>query len=218
MKISYAITVCNEVEEIKKLLLFIERWKSIDDEIIILFDTTKNYQPLKDYLFEWCNEHNIDKHHRTRYIVLPSEFNGNFSDWKNKLNSLCNGDWIFNIDADEIPHVFLLSNLHEIIETNPEIEAYWISRINTLEGDPNEIKNYIKSQNWIIDKNNYINFPDKQLRLYKNSPNIKWVGKIHERIEGYKTITSLPEEQQYCLYHPKTLERQIKQNNFYSQL
>ena len=38
MKISYAITVCNEFVEIQKLVNFIRKNKRQQDEIIILFD------------------------------------------------------------------------------------------------------------------------------------------------------------------------------------
>lgn len=63
-----------------------------------------------------------------------------------------------------------------------------------------------------------INLPDYQMRICKNIPEIKWVNKVHERIEGAKIFTQLPAEEQFCLYHPKTIERQEKQNNYYETL
>ena len=38
MKISYAITVCNEFIEIQRLLHFLLKHKRYQDEIVILFD------------------------------------------------------------------------------------------------------------------------------------------------------------------------------------
>ena len=38
MKISYAITVCNEVKEIRKLVDMLGKLKREQDEIVILFD------------------------------------------------------------------------------------------------------------------------------------------------------------------------------------
>jgi len=35
---------------------------------------------------------------------------------------------------------------------------------------------------------------------------------------GYKTIAQLPAYKDLALYHPKTIERQEKQNNFYNTL
>ena len=39
MKISYAITVCNELEELKRLVDFVLSNKRKEDEIVILYDT-----------------------------------------------------------------------------------------------------------------------------------------------------------------------------------
>jgi hypothetical protein len=43
MKITYAITVCNELEEITNLLNFLIKNKRKEDEIVILFDKKKRY-------------------------------------------------------------------------------------------------------------------------------------------------------------------------------
>ena len=52
-------------------------------------------------------------------------------------------------------------------------------------------------------------------RIYKNIPQIQWKNKVHEVLDGYKTMSLLPREEEYALYHPKTIERQEKQNNYY---
>ena len=36
-------------------------------------------------------------------------FDGHFGEWKNKLLDYCEGDYIFQIDADEIPHLNLIN-------------------------------------------------------------------------------------------------------------
>ena len=38
MKISYAITVCNELTEIQKLISFLLKHKELQDEIVVTFD------------------------------------------------------------------------------------------------------------------------------------------------------------------------------------
>ena len=53
------------------------------------------------------------------------------------------------------------------------------------------------------------------MRLYKNSPDIEWKGKVHEKIEGYKEYGTLPSEEEFALYHPKTISKQEKQNQLY---
>ena len=61
-----------------------------------------------------------------------------------------------------------------------------------------------------------INYSDYQSRICKNIDEIKWLGKVHERLIGGKNITYLPER--YDLIHPKTIERQEKQNEMYSKI
>ena len=210
MKTSYAITVCNERAEIDRLLNILHRTKRTEDEICVLVDKPKADVFMLDTLYYWASKDII--------LLKESTFNNNFSDWKNELNRMCTRDFIFNIDADEIPNEFLINNIHLILEMNPDIDAYWVPRINTLEGDKDEILEYVKSQRWDIDENGYINKWDPQMRIYKNDSSIKWEGNPHEKIIGYKKFSTLPFEEEYCLYHPKTLMRQIKQNNFYSSL
>jgi hypothetical protein len=64
-----------------------------------------------------------------------------------------------------------------------------------------------------VDENSYVNYPDYQTRICSNKPTINWVNKVHERLSGWKTIANLPYG--YDLIHPKTIERQERQNNFY---
>jgi glycosyltransferase involved in cell wall biosynthesis len=85
---------------------------------------------------------------------------------------------------------------------------------------------FLKSNNCIISDENgmvkyytpIINFPDVQTRIYRRTSEIQWVGNVHERISGYNTISVLPYEERYCLYHPKGIERQERQNEFYEGL
>ena len=63
-----------------------------------------------------------------------------------------------------------------------------------------------------------INFPDMQGRIYKNKESIQWGGTVHERIQGTINYSHLPMEEYWTLYHPKTIERQEKQNNYYNTL
>jgi len=207
MKISYAITVCNELEEIKRLIEFLYVNKRQKDEICVLVDKPK---ASKELLFE------LYKYETTRWIVLKEdEFKGHFADWKNQLIDICLGDYIFQIDADELPNKYLIESLPEILETNLSVEAYVVPRVNTVEGLTPE---HIAKWGWHIDKNKWVNWPDYQWRIYKNTPDIKWKNKVHEIIEGYKTMAQLPAYEDLALYHPKTIERQEKQNSYYNTL
>ena len=50
---------------------------------------------------------------------------------------------------------------------------------------------------------------------YKNTDEVMWMNKVHERITGYDTVSNFPADENYCLYHPKQIDRQEKQNEFY---
>ena len=207
MKISYAITVCNELEEIKRLISFLYQHKRPEDEICVLLDKPKASPELLYQLSVYSSEGFI--------ILTESEFKGHFADWKNQLMDLCSGDYIFQIDADELPNKYLIESLPEILETNSSVEAYVVPRVNTVEGLTPE---HIAKWGWHVDENGWVNWPDYQWRIYKNTPDIKWKNKVHEVIEGYKTMAQLPAYEDLALYHPKTIERQEKQNNYYESI
>jgi len=208
MKVSYAITVCNESVEIQRLLTLLLQHKEAQDEIIILFDSKNGSKGVEDYL----RSHSVTTDAGFRWVA--DEFDNHFADWKNKLNSLCTGDFIFQIDADEyLPDEFI-ELLHQILEANPEVDLYYVPRINTVSGLTEE---HIQKWGWRV-KNGRVNYPDYQTRIYRNNSDIKWRNKVHEVIEGYKHFTVLPEVDVLSLIHPKTIERQEKQNAYYDTL
>jgi hypothetical protein len=208
MLISYAITACNEVDELTRLLNFILKYKRPQDEICVLLDKPKAPSHMLDLLY-WYSSRDLIK-------LKESTFQGHFADWKNELNRMCSGDYIFNIDADEIPNFYLIDNLSSLLENN-DTDLFWVPRINTLIGDKDEINQYVKSQGWSINDKGWINWPnDFQGRIYRRDPNIKWVGKVHEKIEGHKSFAYYPDEEFWALYHPKTIDKQEKQNEFYN--
>jgi hypothetical protein len=64
-----------------------------------------------------------------------------------------------------------------------------------------------------------INWCDYQIRIYKNTPDIFWEGKVHETLNIKNEVVPLPmESEDWVLYHPKTIERQERQNNYYNTL
>ena len=206
MKISYAITVCNELEEVKRLVNFLLSNKREEDEIVILYDTGGSIE-VYDYV------DNIDEIENVS--VIKDKFQEHFANWKNKLTSYCKGDYIFQIDADELPNKFLIENLPIILESNPTVDIFLVPRINTVDGIT---QGHLNVWKWSINEKHWINFPDFQWRIYKNIPEIKWVGKLHEYLQGFKEYSTLPPEEEYCLYHPKTINKQEKQNNYYRTL
>jgi len=207
MTISYAITVCNEVDELKRLVTHLRKYMRAKDEIVILHDTTKSTPEIEDLLNIYNGFDSI--------VVVSGEFKGNFADWKNKLNGECKGDWIFQIDADEYPHEILIENLPSILESASTTDMIMVPRVNTVEGITDA---HIRRWAWRVNEKGWVNFPDVQTRIYKNHPNIKWGGKVHERIQGYNNYAVLDQSEVWSLYHPKTIEKQEKQNNYYNTL
>ncbi len=207
MKISYAITVCNELVEIQKLVPYLQKHIRKEDEIVILFDKKNGNTKIEEFL----RGNSINGELRW----VGKNFNGNFSKWKNQLSKLCKGDYIFQIDADEMPNEILIQNLHTILETNPDVEVYHVPRVNTVEGLTDE---HIKKWRWRVDEKGWVNWPDYQMRVYKNKPEIKWRNKVHEVLEGHTQFSAFPPQEELALYHPKDIKRQEKQNEYYDTL
>jgi len=216
MKISYAITVHDEMVEFERLFALLVQHKRDEDEIVVLVDST-GISPDEVILTPELEEgvkslvsdltDNISFHHH--------DLNNDFATHKNYLNSKCTGDYIFQIDADEMPHPNLIESLPGILEANLNLDLIQVPRVNTVKGITPE---HIKKWGWRVDKQGRINWPDSQDRIYKNSPDVKWEGRVHERIKGVNTYTSFPINEEYALYHPKTIDKQEKQNKFYEGL
>ena len=207
MKISYAITVCNEKKEVKRLVDFLLANKRPQDEIVVLYDQNNGDEAVINMLTKLNKLPNFQ--------VWRGFFDHHFADWKNKLTEYCSGDYIFQIDADELPHKSLVDNLPYILEANEENEVYLVARVNTVEGLTEE---HIRQWGWNVNEKGWVNWPDFQMRIWKNKPEIKWVNKVHEKLEGFKTYAPLPELESAALYHPKEIDRQIRQNNYYSRI
>lgn len=206
MNITYGITVCDELDEIKKLLPFLIWNKDNEDEIIILYDEKNGNEEVLNFLLP--------------YNILPNvqtwrgfDFKNDFASWKNKLNSYCETDYIFQLDADEFITKTLIHNIKPILSLNSDVDLFYISRVNIVDGiEGGDILKW----GWKKDDNGWLNWPDKQGRIYKRGMN--WGGKVHERIINAKTVSSFPEEYDFSIQHIKTIEKQRKQNQLYSSL
>ena len=209
INITYAVTVCNELEEITKLINFLHPRLKKEDEILIQYDETSVTDAVKQYL------QIISQLHPNEIRVISYPLNNDFASFKNNLKDNANGIFIFQIDADEIPSEYLVENLSDFIEYNKDVDLFFVPRINTVEG---LTPKHIKKWGWDVNEKGWVNFPDYQTRLYRRTSEIEWVGAVHERIINYNTLSVLPSEADYCLYHPKQIERQEKQNAYYDTL
>ena len=206
MKISYAITVCNEHKEIDKLLTFLFEHKRKEDQVVVQVDKENGIREVIDICEKYENKS------LSEYKLHEYSLNKNFAAYKNYLNKQCDGDWIFQIDADEIPNEYLIEALPFILEANEDTEAFWVPRVNTVAGITEE---HIQKWGWRLDDQEWVNFPDWQMRIYKNKEEIYWFKPVHEQLKGYTKFTNLPAEEKFALYHPKDIGRQEKQNAFY---
>ena len=204
MRISYGLTVCNEEKEINYLIAYLKERIHPEDEIVVVYDQNRVTQGVLDVL-----ESNPD------VKSYPFDFQQNFLENKNYLGSKCTGDYIFQIDADEIPEEFLIENLKQLIESNP-VDCFIGPRKNLVEGLTQE---HIQQWGWVVNEKGWNNWPDPQKRIYKNDPNIQWSGhQVHGMVEGYKTYAVLPFEEEWSIIHNKTIDRQEKQNERYTKI
>jgi len=146
INVTYAITVCNELKEITKLVDYLQPKIKSEDEILIQYDE---------------------------------------------------------------------DSVHQLLEYNKDVDLFFVPRINTVEGLTDM---HVKKWGWKLNEHGWVNFPDYQTRIYRRTSEIEWTGKVHERIIGYNTLSVLPIDEEYCLYHHKEIERQERQNNYYETL
>ena len=210
MKISYGITVCDEAIELNNLLNFLLLHIDDNDEVIVLRDISKTNYDVHHILMEYTLAF---KEKGISYGIMDTELNGDFASFKNNLISMSSGDYLFQIDADELPNQFLIENIKPILKINTDIDCFYIPRVNKVIGLTPQ---HIQKWGWRVDDQERVNFPDPQMRLFKLNKGIKWKNKVHEVLDGYKTITTLPyDTEDFCLNHIKSIQKQEKQNNFY---
>ena len=201
--ISLAITVCNEHQELETLLDYLqERALSPEYEVVVQIDQDNHTKEVVSVI--------LDRGIKHWFYPL----NKDFASYKNELTKHCLGEFIFQIDADELIALEMLELLPQILKANPEVDLYYVPRINTVSGITPE---HIQKWGWKYE-NERVNWPDYQTRIYRNVPEIKWRNAVHEVIEGHKHFTVLPAVDELALIHPKTIEKQEKQNNFYNTL
>lgn len=205
--ISYTITVCNEHEELDKLIQTLSKHTRPGDEIVIQTDKYNTTDEVRAVL---------EKHsHLQNLVITEHPLNGDFAAFKNHIQNFCTQPWIFNIDADELPSEELLINVRNILSLNEEVEVFLLPRWNTVEGITDE---HIAKWGWRVDDLGRINWPDWQMRIWRNVPSIHWQNKVHEVLTGFTKYTFMPEQEEFCIYHPKTIERQERQNDLYSKI
>ena len=215
MKISYSITCYNEHKELDNLLFHLSKHIRDEDEVVITQDISKvGEKSIVQDEFQ-ALEKVLEKYEYGNYFknlkVNSFRFNKDFSALKNFAKSQCSGDFIFSIDADEIPNEILIKQLPEILEIN-DTDLIWVPRINIVNGITDFHLNLWK---WRQTEQGWINFPDYQARIFRNTDDIKWIKPVHEVIDGAKTYSHLPPHEELTLKHEKEIQKQEYQNRLY---
>jgi glycosyltransferase involved in cell wall biosynthesis len=213
LKISFLICTHNEGDGYLGPLFNAigEFCKKTSNELVILDDISTDDSTIKK-INEAHEKYNAK-------VVYNSLFDGqehHFGRHKTFGSRACSGEWIFLIDGDEYPHPTLLDNIEEILDLNKDVDLIKVPRLNYIEGMTNAD---VLKWGWRVQEiegKRYINPPDYQHRLYKNSQVIYWTGRLHETIEGAAVISDLPFDPHLCLVHNKTIRKQTEQNVFYN--
>ena len=231
--ISYAIPVCNEVHDVQSLLESLIPVAEETDEIVVQVDSTKS-----EYSIIVWNITEIREDFKCPLKIIYYEFDNDFAALKNNLIENCTKDYIFQIDADERLGGGLLTAVKELLMDHPDVDVFHLPRINTVIGITDD---YIRKMNWRTLEcplwphgELLINFPDYQMRLWKNNIGISWQGKVHERLVGdiyhYSFLLDLIDERppyddsmweiigQWSIIHHKTFARQVRQNELYDNI
>ncbi|RVU01804.1 glycosyltransferase [Mucilaginibacter limnophilus] len=205
ISISYCITVCNEWKELEILLQTLLPLVEENDEVIVLQDITNRDNRVSNVLAKYSG----------MIILKETMLNNDFATFKNHFFELAKGDYLFQIDADEVPKDTLITGLKPILQRRRKYDCFLVPRINLVNGYTDE---HVQKWNWNINEKGYINFPDYQPRIVKLNGKIKWKNKVHEVFTGYNKSFQLPAEDEYSLLHIKDIERQQRQNDFYDTL
>lgn len=243
--ISYCITVHDELEELVRLLNLLQKNIHPDDEILIQYDSEKVSKPVMDYLNVVST---LTSNHKVISFPLNGDFGtfkNNLKDYASGMfifnidaDEIPNEFLLQNLrellENNKETDMFFVPRINTVdgIELRHVSEWGWkVNKIGTqigekvMDTDSEEYK-LLKSNGCIISETDglvkyykpILNFPDVQTRIYRRTSEIHWVGKVHERIAGYNTLSVLPYEEGYCLYHPKEIDRQEQQNKFYEEL
>lgn len=200
--LTYAICVCTESRELDDLLSCLKNIKDEHDDIHILVDAGKATEDVRRVIAS----HNATFDDRV--------FCGNFATHRNFQIGKCTGDYIFMIDADEIPQEILIRNIKRVIsETRADI--IYVPRMNII---PGYTYDWLEKHQFHINEVGFINWPDYQGRVFMNNGIITWKNALHEKLDGGIATIVLQPLVEMGLWHIKSIKKQTTQGDFYNNL
>lgn len=201
MFVSYLVTTHNETDCLDSLLFKLMSFKKDNHEVVLLDDYSDNPTTIS-----------IIEKYKSSVNFQQKKLQNDYGAHKNYGISLCKGEWIFQIDADELPTDVLLENIDILLQSNAGNEVLWLPRLNYFVG---VTQTDIQMWGWNY-HDGMINFPDYQSRLFKNLPHIRYERRLHEKVEGYTSYAFIPAQKDVALIHNKTMEKQRETNMKYN--
>lgn len=148
-KLSIVLATRNEEENLKRCLVSIA---GIADEIVVAdeFSTDKTVQVAKKFGAKVISTSHKDNFHVTKNIAIDA----------------ATGDWILQLDADEVVSKALAYEIKRTINSAGAVDGYWLNR-----------------RNWFLDR--FLakggQYPDPTLRLYRKGKGRLPAKDVHEQ-------------------------------------
>jgi len=184
VKLSVVLAVFNEEANLRQCL---DSVKEITDDIVISDGGSKD-QTLA-----------IAKEYKVKIFHLPNQENFHIN--KNNAIDYATGDWILQLDADEVVSPELAQEIEEVINKNGNVNGYWVNR-----------------RNWFLDRflTKGGQYPDPTLRLYRRSKG-RLPGKdVHEQAMVDGEVGHLKHDLLH--YRDTSFEKYLQGFNRYSSL
>lgn len=150
-KLSVVLATYNEEQNLARCLDSVD---GLADEIIIVDGRSQDKTP------------QIAKKYKTRLISTTNK--SNFHINKNIGIDAASGDWILQLDADEVVSPELAQEIKSVLKNSSDINGYWINR-----------------KNWFLTRflTKGGQYPDPTLRLYKKGTGRLPAKDVHEQAQ-----------------------------------
>lgn len=195
--------MCTEARELDDLLYYLLCVEKVDD-VNVLIDSTKVTDDVRAIVTRYGD----------KISVCERAFDGDFAAHRNYHIEQCSGDFIFMLDADEIPQTDLIRVARSLC-SDDDVDIVYVPRINIV---PGYTPAWLDSHKFHINNTGWINWPDYQGRLFRNDSAIRWKGSVHEKLSGSERVRAISADPKLALWHIKSLRRQDSQNACYDEL
>jgi len=192
MKITYSIQVCNESRELYSLLNFLTHVIDAEDNIHVVVDSLHVTDKVKLVLDNF----------KDKVTIFERPFD---TFYRNSMFHLenCTGDYIFTIDADEMPQEVLIKDLKQALGEH-NFDIIYVPRINIHPGSTRE---FLIKHGFDVNELGWINWPDYQGRILKKD--VQMTDELHTKpITEGKLTGSLGKNSRCALWHIKSIEKQ----------